>query len=107
VKLAGFAGSGVEALIGRCLAGDAIDRAVIDLDQFDFDRVTEDVDPMLLPGALKYGGVGGWLPLCTNGHTRLHNRRRIDSPVAPAVPAAVVVAPSRLTEAEAITWLTN
>ena len=107
VKLAGFAGSGVEALLTRCVGGDAIDRAVIDLDQFDFDRVTEDVDPMLLPGALKYGGVGGWLPLCTNGHTRLHNRRRIDSPVAPAVPAAVVEAPSRLTEAEAITWLTN
>ncbi len=107
VRIAGFAGAGVEALLARCVAGNAIDRAIIDLDQFDFDRVRDDVDPMLLPGALKYGGVGGFLPLCSSGQTRLHNRRRIDSPIAPAVPAAVIEASAPLTEAKAAGWLMN
>jgi len=40
------------------------DRAAIDVDHFDFDQVTDPADPMMLPGALKYGGVSGFATLC-------------------------------------------
>jgi hypothetical protein len=53
------------ALIACAIAGDAVERAAIDLGGFDFDRVRGAGDLlMLLPGALKYGGVHGLLPLC-------------------------------------------
>ena len=57
------------ALLARALAGDAIDRAAIDLGKFDFDRVQEDDDPRMLPGARKYGGIYGFVPLCDSGQT--------------------------------------
>jgi len=53
---------GTAALLALCLA-DGVDRAAIDLNEFDFDKVTRPDDPMLLPGALKYGGVYGFVPL--------------------------------------------
>jgi hypothetical protein len=59
------------ALVARAVAGDAIDRAAIDLDEFDFDGITDDEDPRLLPGALKYGGVSGIAQACTSGRTLL------------------------------------
>jgi hypothetical protein len=59
VQLAGVGRAGVWALVARVLAGDAISRAAIDLDGFDVDAVTRVDDEMLLPGALKYGGVRG------------------------------------------------
>jgi hypothetical protein len=63
------------ALLARALAGDAIDRAAIDLGEFDFDRVTTDDDPRMLPGAIKYGGIYGFVPLCESGQTLICNAR--------------------------------
>src|SRR5690606_34227222 len=54
---------GPAGLLARALAGAEVERAAIDLGQFDFDRVTGDTDPMLLPGALKYGGIYAFVPL--------------------------------------------
>jgi hypothetical protein len=59
------------ALLAKTLAGGLIDRAAIDLHEFDFKQVNEITDPQLLPGALKYGGINGWLPLCNSGKTLL------------------------------------
>src|SRR2546426_247290 len=56
-------------------AGDQVDRAVIDLNQFDFDQVKADTDPMLLPGGLKYGGILGFVPLRSGRATLLCNAR--------------------------------
>ena len=67
------------ALLARALAGDAIDRAAIDLGGFDFDRVRKDDDPRLLPGALKYGGIYGFVPLCDFGQTLITNAREAGS----------------------------
>jgi hypothetical protein len=72
VHLVAFDRAGVWALLARALAGDAIARASIDLDGFDFDAVTEPFDPMMLPGAMKYGGIGGFLPLVTAGQTEVY-----------------------------------
>ena len=66
-----FDRAGVWALLSRALAGDAIARASIDLDGFDFAGIEDPFDAMMLPGAVKYGGIGGLFPLCTAGQTEL------------------------------------
>jgi len=68
------------AIIARALAGDEIDRAAIDLAGFDFDKVTKDDDPNMLPGALKYGGIYGFVPLFPSaGATLICNAREAGS----------------------------
>jgi dienelactone hydrolase len=56
--------SGPIAVLACACAGETVHRAAINLGGFDFDQVTEPADPMLLPGALKYGGIYGFVPLC-------------------------------------------
>ena len=75
VSLVATGDGGPSALLARAIAGDAIDRAAIDLGGFDFDRVTKDDDPRMLPGALKYGGIYGIVPLCETGETLIYNAR--------------------------------
>lgn len=75
--------AGVWALLARALAGNAITRASIDLAHFDFDRVTTVDDEMLLPGALKYGGVHAFAALCTSGETEIYGA----PPARPSTPA--------------------
>lgn len=73
VRLIGIKEAGPVALLARAIADDAVTRAVIDLNEFDFDQIKSDNDPMLLPGALKYGGIFGFVPLCHSGQTLLCN----------------------------------
>ena len=56
--------SGPVAVLACACAGETVNRAAINLGGFDFDQVTEPADPTLLPGALKYGGIYGFVPLC-------------------------------------------
>jgi dienelactone hydrolase len=83
VQLAGVGRAGVWALVARALAGEAITKAAIDLDGFDFNRVTRIDDEMLLPGAVKYGGVRGIAAACA-GATTLFNASA--TPAAPWIP---------------------
>jgi hypothetical protein len=76
IYLAGLGEAGPTALLARVLAGDAIERAAIDLKQFDFDRVNDDTDPMLLPGACKYRGIYAFASICNNGATALYDARK-------------------------------
>lgn len=59
------------ALLARSLADGAVAQCVIDLDAFDFHQIKSVQDEMLLPGGLKYGGLFGFIPLCTQGTTVL------------------------------------
>jgi hypothetical protein len=68
--------AGPAAVLARSMADNAIDRAAIDLGEFDFDHVTDPMDPMMLPGALKYGGINGFAALCTHGKTLMTGGRR-------------------------------
>lgn len=81
--------AGVWALLARALAGDAIDRASIDLDGFDFGQVTVPLDEMMLPGGLKYGGVHAFLSLCTAGQTEVYDAPPASLPT-PATPAVTI-----------------
>lgn len=79
IHLIAFDKAGVWGLLARSLAGDAIAHASLDLASFDFDRLTEPMDPMMLPGALKYGGIHGLLPLADHGRTEVY---RLTTPPA-------------------------
>lgn len=81
VHLLGFGQSGPWVLLARALCGDAVRRTAVDCNQFDFDHVTTTSDEMMLPGALKYGGLASFASLCTPWELYLHNFRafsRID-----------------------------
>jgi hypothetical protein len=91
IHLVAFDSAGTWALLARALAGDAIGRASIDLDGFDFTQVTSTADERLLPGALKYGGVHGFLSLITSGQTEVFAAPpRPASVKAPATPSVTV-----------------
>jgi hypothetical protein len=64
VRLAGYQRAGIWVALARALAGEAVARTVIEDDGFRFSEILAMNDPMLLPGALKYGDVPGYLALC-------------------------------------------
>jgi dienelactone hydrolase len=73
VHLVGFGSLGPCALLARAMAGKLVNHAAIDLNGFDFSKVNDAQDEMMLPGAMKYGGITGFILLCTNGQTVLFN----------------------------------
>lgn len=61
---------GPVAVLTKALAADAVAKLVADRNGFDFAKITKPEDPMMLPGALKYGGLDAFVKLCgTTGVT--------------------------------------
>jgi hypothetical protein len=75
VHLIGFGKTGPWVILARGLCGDAVTRTAVDANQFDFDQVKTTSDDMMLPGALKYGGLTSFAALCAPGELYLHNIR--------------------------------
>jgi hypothetical protein len=73
VHLVGFGKAGPWALLARGLCGDAAARTAADADRFRFDRVRSAADEMMLPGALKYGGLPALAALAAPGELFVHN----------------------------------
>jgi hypothetical protein len=63
VAVAGFGGAGPIVAAARAVAGDAIDRAVVDTGGFRFGRLLDYRDPQFLPGGAKYLDLPGMLAL--------------------------------------------
>jgi dienelactone hydrolase len=63
VAVAGFGGAGPIVAAARALAGDAIDRAVVDTRGFRFGKLLDYRDPQFLPGGAKYLDLPGMLAL--------------------------------------------
>jgi dienelactone hydrolase len=63
VSVAGFGGTGPIVAAARALAGDAIDRAVVDTGGFRFGKLLDYRDPQFLPGGAKYLDLPGMLAL--------------------------------------------
>ncbi|MFP6767964.1 MAG: acetylxylan esterase, partial [Planctomycetaceae bacterium] len=62
VHLVGTRGAGTWVLLARAVASTGKKSrglTIADIGGFGFSRITKRSDPMLLPGALKYGGLGG------------------------------------------------
>jgi hypothetical protein len=51
------------AVLACAMAGDQIGRAVINVNGFDFTKITEATDGRILPGAMKYGGLSAFATL--------------------------------------------
>jgi pimeloyl-ACP methyl ester carboxylesterase len=74
VHLVGWDEFGVVAVLAKALAGDAVAKTAADLNQFGFEKIEKTDDPMMLPGAVKYGGLGAFLALCAPGEVLVHNQ---------------------------------
>lgn len=75
IHLIGFDEAGPWVVLARALAGDTVARTAVDLNQFRFENVRTTNDEMMLPGALKYGGLPAFTALCAPGELLLHNHR--------------------------------
>lgn len=76
VHLVGWESAGPWAALARALCGpDGVARTVVDFDQFRFEKVRTTADPMILPGALKYGGLPAFTALAAPGELYVHNHQ--------------------------------
>jgi hypothetical protein len=73
VHLVGFESAGPWVALARGLCGDAVQCTAVDLDQYRFDKVRNGSDEMMLPGALKYGGLPALMALAAPGELYVHN----------------------------------
>ena len=73
IHLVGTGDAGAWVLLARGLMGDAgIIDTIVDLQSFSFADVTDSADPMLLPGALRYGNIGGLAALAAPATLVVH-----------------------------------
>jgi dienelactone hydrolase len=75
ISIIGWGEMGPAAVLAKALAGNAVARVAADLNQFRFENIKDTNDPMLLPGAVKYGGMGAFLALCAPGEVLIHNHQ--------------------------------
>ncbi len=67
VHLIGLGEMGPVAVLAKAAAGEAVKKLAADLHGLDFAKINDSADPLMLPGALKYGGVSAFLNLCPAG----------------------------------------
>ncbi len=75
VHLIGFEKAGPWVLLARALCGDAVDCTVVDLNRFRYENVRTTSDEMMLPGALKYGGISPFVTLIAPHKLCIHNQQ--------------------------------
>ncbi|MDA0834428.1 MAG: acetylxylan esterase [Planctomycetota bacterium] len=59
VHLVGTGDAGLWTLLARSVAGDTVSNTIVESNGFAFGNISSTNDANILPGALKYGGVGG------------------------------------------------
>lgn len=59
IHLVGTGAAGPMVLLARGLLGQQVERTLVDVDDFRFAAITDPADPMFLPGAVRYGDLGG------------------------------------------------
>src|SRR5262249_10701241 len=79
LHLSGFEEAGAWVLLARGLWGSAVARTAADCDGFRFEKVRAEDDEMMLPGALKYGGLPALAALAAPGELYLHNDSGTDA----------------------------
>ncbi len=75
VHLLGRGKAGPWAILARAMSGKAVMRLAADVDRFRFDGIKTTSDEMMLPGAVKYAGLGALAGLAAPGEAYLHNHR--------------------------------
>jgi hypothetical protein len=77
IHLIGTGEAGPWVILARALAGDEVTRSIADLNGFAFSHITRMDDAMMLPGALKYGGIGGIAALGVPRETYIFTAERL------------------------------
>lgn len=75
VHMLGEGKAGPWTLLARALCGNAVSRCAADMDRFRFEAVKTTSDEMMLPGALKYGGLEALASLAAPGDLYVHNHQ--------------------------------
>jgi hypothetical protein len=82
------------------------------MNQFRFENVKTTNDEMMLPGAVKYGGLPSFLALCAPGEVLAHNHRGTSSGKASkaaydaaGTPEKLVRSPERWEPAKVVEWM--
>jgi hypothetical protein len=75
VHLVGHKKAGPWVLLARGLCGTGVARTAADCDGFRFEKVRTSDDEMMLPGALKYGGLPALAALAAPGELYVHNHQ--------------------------------
>lgn len=94
--LVGWGEAGPWAVIARAMAGDAVTRLAVDLNQFRFESIKEEDDPMMLPGAVKYGGIPAFLAVAAPGEVLAYNHAGTMTGRLPRAAYAAVGAEAKL-----------
>jgi hypothetical protein len=79
VHLVGFGEAGPWVVLARGLCGDAVAKTAADMNQFRFQNILTMYDPMLQPGALKYGGMPALTALCAPHPLFVYNMQGVDA----------------------------
>lgn len=82
VHLLGEGKAGPWVLLARGLCGEAVTRTAASAHHFRFEGIKDFDDPMLLPGALKYGGLFGLAALAAPGELYVHEIKGAGRPAA-------------------------
>lgn len=77
VVLVGTGDAGVWTLLAAAQLGKKVDRVIVDLNGFGFRKLKSTADPNFLPGALKYGGLGGLAALAAPTELVLYGTKGI------------------------------
>lgn len=117
VHLAGIKEAGPWVLLARALCGDTVSRTAADADGFRFEKVTKTSDEMMLPGALKYGGLEALAALAAPGELLVSqpSEAGVEKWLKPVYKAAGAsdnlqvraekIDPAKASETNAVTWL--
>jgi hypothetical protein len=96
LNFVGTGEAGTWVLLARALAGDSIASCIADLRRFSFSQVKEGNDPRMLPGGLKYGGIGGIVALAAPGDLTIFGVRDVPPQELSALKQVYKVAKGRL-----------
>ncbi len=114
VHIVGWGELGPVAVLAKALAGDAVGKLAADLNQFRFETVKDTADPMMLPGAVKYGGLPAFLALCAPGEVLAHNHKGTATGKLAKAAYDAAGAPGKLTRSDdklddlkVVEWLTK
>jgi dienelactone hydrolase len=112
VHLVGWGSMGPVAVLAKALAGGKVAKLAADLNRFRFEDIQDAADPMMLPGAVKFGGLGAFLALCAPGEVLVHNHAGTGTGRLPQAAYAAAGAADRLTrsadkldDAKVVEWL--
>ena len=79
VDLVGWGEAGPWVMLARALCGEAVARTAADANDFTFKKVKATDDPMMLPGAVKYGGLYALTGLAARGELYLYHMDRAET----------------------------